>query len=57
MITKPPGWPLLTAFSLTALVCLWWASAPYLYVELFLWAFFVGGSVCLLGIIRASQRL
>lgn len=57
MITKPPGWPLLTAFSLAALVCLWWASAPYLYVELFLWAFFVGGSLCLLGIMRGIAAL
>ncbi|MEV4377543.1 hypothetical protein [Streptosporangium sp. NPDC049644] len=52
MIAKPPGWPLLTAFSLTALVCLWWASAPYLYVELLLFAFFAGGVLFLVWITR-----
>jgi hypothetical protein len=57
VITKPPGWPLITAFSLAALVCLWWASGPYLYVELFLWAFIAGGLLYLLWITRAIPAL
>lgn len=45
MLDKPPGWPLLTAFALAALVALWWASAPYVYVEFVIWVVFVGGAL------------
>ncbi|MER6824433.1 hypothetical protein ABT352_00355 [Streptosporangium sp. NPDC000563] len=57
MIAKPPGWPLLTAFSFAAFVCLWWSSAPYPYVELFIWVIFAGGALFLLWIIRAVPAL
>ncbi|MET9247535.1 hypothetical protein [Nonomuraea sp. NPDC003709] len=57
MLAKPPGWPLLTAFSLAALVALWWASAPYVYVEFRLWVFFVGGALALVWTVRAVVAL
>ncbi|GAA2210311.1 hypothetical protein GCM10009850_057700 [Nonomuraea monospora] len=57
MLDKPPGWPLLTVFSLASLVALWWASAPYVYVEFFLWAYLVGGILALVWTVRAAVAL
>ncbi|MEV7005353.1 hypothetical protein [Streptosporangium sp. NPDC051022] len=54
MIAKPLGWPLLMAFSFAAFVCLWWASAPYPYVELFIFAFCAGGVLLPLWLVRIT---
>src|SRR5690606_39380879 len=49
-------WPLLTAFALAALVALWWARAPYVYVEFVIWVVLVGGGLGLLWTVRAVVR-
>ncbi|MEV0827907.1 hypothetical protein [Nonomuraea rubra] len=57
MLDKPPGWPLLTAFTLAGLVALWWASAPYMYVEFALWAYCSGVILGLIWTVRAVAAL
>lgn len=57
MLTKPPGWPLLKAFSVTALVSLWWVGAPYPYSEFRPWVTLVGGALTLVWTLRAVPRL
>ncbi|WP_329087164.1 MULTISPECIES: hypothetical protein [unclassified Streptosporangium] len=53
MITKPPGWPFLTAVSAVGLVLLYWASAPYRYtIEMFLFAVFVVIPLALVWLVR-----
>jgi hypothetical protein len=57
MLAKPPGWPLLTAVSVAALVSLWWVSAPYPYFEFRLWVILVGGVLTFVWILRAVVAL
>ncbi|MFG1946138.1 hypothetical protein [Nonomuraea sp. NPDC048826] len=57
MLDKPPGWPLLTAFSLAVLVALWWASGPYVYAEFVLWVLFIGGFLTFVWTVRAVVAL
>ncbi|GGQ23776.1 hypothetical protein [Streptosporangium pseudovulgare] len=53
MITKPPGWPFLTAISAVGIMLLYWASVPHWYtIEMFLTAVFAGGPLVLIWGVR-----